>query len=362
MTPSLHTRLLDPIERYTTERGYLLAALGEITSGGTIEAIAHIGSSSVPGLATTGGMDIALSVYPFPLAGQQLPALHDLGYTPIAEGDDATLQRFAHQNGETQLWVREAGDMHWLDPLLLRDWLLTSEDARHSLQQRRAAFADNVAGWQSAKAQIFQELGTQAHHWWIAERGFAPLHAITEELAELSAPWYISSGWALDLFLGRVTRAHHDVDVVLDREDQLLLQGYLSERGWKFVTPYNQRLEAWPLHMRIALPRHQVHAHREGEFIDFLLTDLQPTVWHYRRNPLIVRHRERAFLTTSEGIRYLAPELVLLFKARSTSGKERGKDHEDFRNVYPQLEAEPRAWLRWALTATEPEHGWLELL
>lgn len=351
-----------PIEHYTHERPRLLSALGEITSGGPIEAIAHIGSTSVAGLATSGVVDIALSVHPFPLAGQPLAALHELGYTPIAAGDDPTLQRFAHQTGETQLWVREAGDMRWLDPLLLRDWLLANQEARQSLQQRRAAFANDAARWQSAKAEIFQSLLLQTQQWWIAEHGFAHLHAISEELAGLAAPWYISSGWALDLFLGRVTRVHHDVDVVIDREDQLHLQGYLSERGWKFVTPYNQRLEPWPPHMRIAMPRHQVHAHREGGFIDFLLTDLQPTVWHYRRNPVIVRHRERAFLTTQEGIRYLAPELVLLFKARSTSGKERGKDHEDFLNVYPQLNAEARAWLRWALTATEPGHGWLEVL
>ena len=38
-----------------------------------------------------------------------------------------------------------------------------------------------------------------------------------------------NGGWALDLFLERVTRVHHDVDVVVDRADQLALREQLSQ-------------------------------------------------------------------------------------------------------------------------------------
>ena len=34
------------------------------------------------------------------------------------------------------------------------------------------------------------------------------------------APWFIAGGWAIDLFLGRKTREHADVDFALSRLDQ----------------------------------------------------------------------------------------------------------------------------------------------
>jgi hypothetical protein len=66
------------------------------------------------------------------------------------------------------------------------------------------------------------------------------------------------------------------VDVVINRTDQLILQQYLTARGWKFVTPFQKRLEPWPPLMWLESPRHQVHAHRDGAFIDFLITDMTP--------------------------------------------------------------------------------------
>ena len=38
--------------------------------------------------------------------------------------------------------------------------------------------------------------------------------------AELDAPWWIAGGWAIDLFLGRQTREHEDIDVQILRRDQ----------------------------------------------------------------------------------------------------------------------------------------------
>lgn len=67
-------------------------------------------------------------------------------------------------------------------------------------------------------------------------------------------------------------------------------------------------------------------------------------------------------MRSNEGIPFLAPELVLLFKSKTTSGKKRGKDKADFEKVYFKLEPKPKAWLRWALTATDPSHPWIERL
>jgi hypothetical protein len=172
-------------------------------------------------------------------------------------------------------------------------------------------------------------------------------------------PWYISSGWAIDLFLGRATRVHHDVDIVIDRDDQLVLRQHLEPRGWKLLSPYEGRLAPWPPATRLEPPRDQIHAHVDGAFIDFLLSPIAGGVWRYRRQPVILRAAERMALRTDGGIPYLAPELVLLFKSRNTSGKARGKDQADFESIADHLDSERRAWLRWALTATDPSHPWI---
>src|SRR5208282_5828755 len=55
------------------------------------------------------------------------------------------------------------------------------------------------------------------------------------------------------------------------------------------------------------------------------------------------------------GIPYLAPEIVLLFKAKSTHPK----DEMDFRNALPLLSIEARGWLREALTTAHEKHPWI---
>ena len=85
-------------------------------------------------------------------------------------------------------------------------------------------------------------------------------------------------------------------------------------------------------------------------------------MWCYRREPSIIQAVERIGLTTDDGIPYLAPELVLLFKSKNTGQHERPKDQQDFERTLPHLQPVRRAWLRWALLATQPEHPWLEYL
>jgi Aminoglycoside-2''-adenylyltransferase len=43
--------------------------------------------------------------------------------------------------------------------------------------------------------------------------------AVTGLLRGMDARWWIAGGWALDLHLGRQTRPHHDIDVLVLRED-----------------------------------------------------------------------------------------------------------------------------------------------
>lgn len=348
-------------ELFTGERERLLAALGNVLDGGVIEQIQQIGATSVPGLPAQPCVDIGLAVVPFPLTSIHIDSLNTLGYAPIPRKEGAPDQRFRHRMQPIQLLFVEAGSDRWIDSLLLRDFL------RHDLNACREYTANKLTwassdDYETLKADHFPTLLAQAQRWWIDHHGFGPLEAVAQELADFPHPWYISSGWALDLFIGQVTRVHHDVDVVIARIHQLALQAYMIERGWRFVTPLDGRLEPWPWRMRIELPRHQVHAHREGGFIDFLLTDMEHGVWRYRRDPSIAQTVERIGAQNQRGIPCLAPELVLLFKSRNTGGQERPQDQADFERTLPHLSPARRAWLRWALLELNPAHPWLEQL
>jgi GrpB-like predicted nucleotidyltransferase (UPF0157 family) len=353
-------------EQFAQERTRLLSALDELAEGGIIEDLQHIGATSVPGLLAWPCVDIGLAIWPFPLEPHRRAALESLGYECIAGQEGAPDQRFRHVSGAFQLFLLEAGSEAWTDYRLIRDYLRHDEAARRTYSTRKQDWAAQLgaqsASYQTVKAQFFLQILDEVRRWWVEHQGFAAVEVVANELQECRHSWCISSGWALDLFLGRATRVHVDVDVVIRRTDQLVLQQYLTARGWKLMTPSGERLEPWPLHMHLELPRHQVLALRDGAFIDFLLSDIANEVWRYRRAPAIIRSTERISLRSDSGIPFLAPEIVLLFKSQNTSGRERRKDQSDFERVYRHLEPERRAWLLWALVATDPEHAWIKQL
>ena len=345
---------MDYKEQYQAEQTRLIETLRKLTEGGIVESIQHIGSTRLPDLNGSSCVDIALAVWPFPLEKKVWADLEALGYR-IEEGySEGPQQRFCHETGSFQLFFSESGSEDWLHLVLVDEFL-------HHDRRARAEVSAKKADAPVDKSALFTGLLPEAQRWWIDTYGFSPLEAVTQEMMGAPFDWYVSGGWALDLFLGNVNRVHHDVDLVIPRRSQLALQQYLTERGWKLITPFEKRLEPWLLHMSLELPRHQVHAFRENQFIDLLLSDMED-VWRYRREPSILRSREKMSLVSKSGIRYLAPELVLLFKSKNTSNRERSKDQPDFEKTLPHLEPERRAWLYWALMATDPEHAWIKRL
>ena len=221
---------------YETERGQLLAALRHLTDAGVIEHVEHVGSTSVPGLAGSGCVDIALSVWPFPLDAAPQAALAALGYMP-ADGQTGTSeQRYLHSGGQQRLLVCEAGSDTWMDHLLLRDYLCEAPAARGAYAAMRAAVAAG-ADEAEAKTRLFGALLPPARAAWVRRNGFGPIERAAAELAGLAVTWCFAGGWALDLHVGRVRRVHHDVDVVIDRTHQLALQAHMLERGWQWTAP-----------------------------------------------------------------------------------------------------------------------------
>jgi len=80
--------------------------------------------------------------------------------------------------------------------------------------------------------------------------------------------------------------------------------------------------------------------------------------WICRRDRSIRRPYEQVIVTSPDGIPYLVPQIVLLFKAK----RHRPKDQADFTAVLPLLNPARCAWLAAALARVHPGHPWISEL
>src|SRR3989449_2161854 len=114
---------------------------------------------------------------------------------------------------------------------------------------------------------------------------FGPVPQVAGLMRGFPHPWYIAGGWAVDLYLGRETREHDDIDVAILRKDQFELQRYLTD--WAFVKVVDGQRLPWTDRERLDLPVHEVHAtSRNRARIEFLLNESSGGTWQFRRNLL----------------------------------------------------------------------------
>jgi hypothetical protein len=198
-------------------------------------------------------------------------------------------------------------------------------------------------------------------------RELKALLEVAEAIGSLRAPFFFAGGWAIDLHLGRVTRAHHDVDVLVMRRDQLELHKALKQFSLKKVIPHPDGLinrgtvAEWPAGERLELPVHQINAYRAGEAepaFQVMLAESSDGDWIFRRNPKVRMPISRMGFYPLWGLPYLAPEIVLLFKAKHLEARDR----IDFDSALPALSADARRWLRDAIEKTHPGHQWLNAI
>jgi hypothetical protein len=179
----------------------------------------------------------------------------------------------------------------------------------------------------------------------------------------MDARWWIAGGWALDLHLGRQTRPHHDLDVLVLRADLAGVRERL--RGWDLHAadpPGAGRLRPWPEDELLPAALHDVWCRETPTSpwaLQLMVDDTDGADWVYRRDPRIRRPvAELHGPASTPGRPVLAPEVQLLGKSRTG----RAKDVADLYAVVGSLDAHQRDWLRRALTTVDPGHGWLEIL
>jgi hypothetical protein len=184
-----------------------------------------------------------------------------------------------------------------------------------------------------------------------------PLPVIADHLAGSTVPWYVAGGWAIDLFHGAPTRAHADVEIAIPAGRFGEVTAHFPECDFyvagdgQVVPPSSKTLQA----------HHQTWAWERGAQMwrfDVFREPHDGASWICRRDPRIRRPYAEIVRCSPDGLPYLCPEIVLLFKAKAA----RDKDQVDFEVTAPLLSGDQRRWLNDALGVVHPHHPWRRLL
>jgi len=143
---------------FAAERARLVAGLGL-----SREAIEHIGSTAVPGLAAKPVVDMMLGVPALPPTRDLLSRLGILGYQNLGEAD-VPGRWYLRLRGEqaVNLHVVERGGTHWTNNLALRELLRRDPDARERYARGKQAALETggprLLAYSAAKAPVVNEL------------------------------------------------------------------------------------------------------------------------------------------------------------------------------------------------------------
>ena len=181
----------------------------------------------------------------------------------------------------------------------------------------------------------------------------------TERLKGLDVPWWIAGGWALDLYMGRQTRSHGDLDLAILRGGEAALRRQL--RGWELFIADVGMLTPWMEGEPFPAERHAIWAREPGRDafqLEIAVEQRDADRWTYRRDPRIGTHVEDIGRFTNDAIPYIRPDIQLLYKSKNA----RPVDESDLLTVLPRLDAAQRATLSAWISAGDPTHRWLTRL
>lgn len=178
---------------------------------------------------------------------------------------------------------------------------------------------------------------------------------VAQRLAGVGVPWCVAAGWALDLFRGGQTRVHGDIEIAIPEagfpEVRRRFPGYVfdaagSGRIWEDARPETLA----------AVHQTWLRDPATGNYLlDVFREPHDGDTWICRRDARIRLPYSEIVHRTEDGIPYLAPELVLLFKAKHA----RPKDRRDFDATVPHLTRAQRTTLAELLARVHPGHAWL---
>ena len=191
---------------------------------------------------------------------------------------------------------------------------------------------------------------------------WAPLdpEGVVQLMAGFERPWWIVGGWSIEAFTGR-PREHEDIDVSLLGCDLAAFRAHVGD-DWNLwsnhggtLRPFNDR------HPEVLDVGSQVWIRRSA--VDPWVVDVVPTpdrdgLWTNKRDPEHVAPLDEVTWVDQKGVRYLGPEVTLLYKAV----QRRPKDDRDLAVTWPLLGRARQEWLRDAVRRLYPGHPWMETM
>ncbi len=182
---------------------------------------------------------------------------------------------------------------------------------------------------------------------------WAPLSVgdVADALPGCAGRWWLSGGWALDHWLGRVTRHHGDIDVSTTPDDLLNVVHMFDGHAVPYAAVAGQLM---PWHPGSSARNLWLRARATGWFmLQVNVEDGTRDFWRYRRKPSVSLAWRDAVIVVG-GVPTGAPATQLLWKSSAPTAK----DEADRREVLHLLRREERAWLRAAIAAAHPDSPW----
>ena len=201
---------------------------------------------------------------------------------------------------------------------------------------------------------------------------------------KIGIDYAICGGYAIDLFVGHKTRPHKDLDVSVYWENRDTLVQYMLDNEWDIYEPCGcehlhkissitdqKRVKSNIWCVRPGNPHYIFSDHEnnmfavdfdgaeqtELDFIEFLFNNRKEGFILYARNDAVKLNMNNAILEKN-GIPFLAPELVLLYKSTAVNNP----DYQlDFDNAMLKMNNDQQEWVRESLVSIFPNgHKWLD--
>jgi len=180
---------------------------------------------------------------------------------------------------------------------------------------------------------------------------------IQEVLKDYDGLWMIAGGWAIDLYLNKISRKHEDIEIAIPRSEQLKIQSFLVDWNLRYVEAH--QFFEWPNGQMLQLPIHEIHGQLNESKIEILLNEIEGEVWKFKRDLSIQYPTRKMIIQSAIGIPILCPEIVLLYKAKNF----REKDQMDLLNSMAALSKDQLKWLKDRIQKMHGlNHQWIKIL